>query len=291
MTANQAALPPLKAFAIATLCTVAASAALARMIHNNGYDWWMLTVSVGYPMIAATVLGIPALLVARRLRAAPLWSVVPVAVVLYALPAVAVHFSIAPILSEPNAPVILLPQIIAPSAFGSVTYWALRETGDAKKRSRALTTIVAIATFLPPIGWATAWRVSSPDHFMTNAEQQAKSPDWKFKRSDECRIRSNTVSQLRTGVNLRQPARACGWSGADVRLALLAGRSFYTIRSEGDDYLNKWGTIAVGRPNYSLLHLRALIPVTLGSVEGHECEFRLGLAGWNLGTCRMAWIS
>ena len=87
----------------------------------------------------------------------------------------------------------------------------------------------------------------------------------------------------------------CDWPRYGLHLATVTKTEFRAATAGASHDTGYIAHLTLGRPRYSLLHLRAVADVGshygwLGG-DGEDCQFQLWFNGWRLQQCRAAWIS
>jgi hypothetical protein len=143
------------------------------------------------------------------------------------------------------------------------------------------------------------WRAVSIGSW--SPDDVARYDDWETAAPKDCPLMARAVAAYGASHNvgslplLGKAAGPCDWPHFGLRLARVTEAEFEAATAGPNHETGYIPHLSLGRPRYSLFHLRAVVNVGseygwLGG-GGDDCEFRLGANGWHLRQCRRAWIS
>lgn len=140
--------------------------------------------------------------------------------------------------------------------------------------------------------WAAAW-VPDPDI------QWRPDRNWETAKPADCALLAQGVRALAarstaaTGALIGNAPSGgpCIWPQQGLDFSRLTYRDFDRARRSGLYTPH----LALTRPSYSVLHLRAAVAAGYFhgplSAEGYVCHFRLSIGGWRLQECRLAYVA
>jgi hypothetical protein len=158
-----------------------------------------------------------------------------------------------------------------------------------------------LGAFLTVIVLIAAWRAVTLPRW--TAGDVARQGDWETARPGDCRLMAQAVLAYdkrhgrATLPLLSQGAGPgpCDWPRAGLALERVTQAQFAAATAGA---LHNTGYIphrVLGRPRYSLFHLRASVGVGRNrdwlDGSGDDCQFWQTPLGWRLQQCREAWIS
>jgi hypothetical protein len=160
--------------------------------------------------------------------------------------------------------------------------------------SRLLVGIVSVV-LVPTLAWALLWRVDYP------ARYSPRYQPWQVASARDCEAMAVSLLyfNFKRGLPLfgnTSASRPCDWPKYGLHLGTLTTAQFMAAykgpRRPDSVYIEH---MALSRPTYSLLRLRAAVQVAhlygdLGGY-GYVCHLLRAPSGWRLQGCRRIWVS
>lgn len=190
------------------------------------------------------------------------------------------------------------PRLFEPVPTGVARQVQSRRNPTSRHRSMATVAVIAGFAVLAGAAWAVAWRVDDPSHRSPGYQT------WQAASASDCEVmavalRSFEFARGSDGPPLIGKTSApgpCNWPKYGLRLHTLTTAQFMTaFKGAGRPDSVYIEHIALGRPKYSLLRLRAAVEIAhlygpLGA-DGYVCHLLRGSSGWRLQDCRETWLS